>query len=1179
MNKKLPTILKSLVLTLVLEILFFPVYPQSIASSSKLKRYDSQAVNRKKLRDVLLELNSRFKTDILFEEKLLADRIVYDSLIDFNLGIEKNLSNILLGSGLRYEKVRQNTYLILSESPFFNPLNELAISKDIELATDQTESKTLQIEETVLQISGRVNSEDGAGLPGASIVEKGTTNGTTTDADGNFKINVNDKSSVLVFSFVGYLTEEVIIGEKTSITINLVPDIKSLSEVVVVGYGSRERKDVIGAVSDIQSKDIAVTSGSAFSAELALQGRAAGVLVTGGGGDPSARPSINVRGVTSFNGASQPLYVIDGIPVAEWGAGSTYVADGARAEDLRGNQNIFNLINPNDIESISVLKDASSAAIYGLRAANGVVLITTKRGKVGLPKIEFSASYGIRNIRKKLDVLNTDEYTKLYRDQIFKNDTSFDPATSPIYKYYDPSNAAYLGNSPTYDWQKALINENAITANYALSVSGGTEAAKYHVGGGYSTQEGSLKYNTQDRFSFSANSDFKIKKWLEIGETIRVAYTRSNDQRNNTGNVSDLSVVFGTPPWQAIYDPTTPDGLANADPIKFGPEAGINFVGVSAYSSQKFNVLRTLGSAYATIIPVKGLRIKGSVSADYIDNRRTSWLKSVPSNRFSPTISPSAGNIFTLQNTVNFSLIKELSISYSKSFGDHTFDLLVNGSDQESTFDAINNGVANIPTEDPTTFSINAGVPATISASQFIESYAIQGYLGRLNYKFKDKYYLDATIRRDGSSRFAPSQRIANFYGLAAAWRLTSEDFMKSTTFIDDLKLKAGWGQLGNQDTRSFAFLSTVNRNGQYGTGNTANGSGTPNTGAFLGDYANPGLTWEKVTTSNVGVDAAFLRNALTFSAEYYIRTTDGILQGVPFPATTGLNSSPIFNIAKVNNTGVEINMNYRHKIRDIEFNIGVNLTTVKNEVLSLYQGQPLFGNNTRTVEGKSINSIYGYQTDGIFQTKQEVTDWLAVNSSPGNTAQLSQGDFRFRDLYTGPNQTGSPNGVVDGFDQTYLGKTIPGYYYGINLGANYKGFDLNILFQGVGDVSRINNLRRQGEYFGGSGNNFSRSALNSWTPENGSNTTPRAIFSDPSNNFRFSDRWVESGAFFRLNNVQLGYTLPNNLLTRIGGISSARVYVQSTNTFVITNYSGLDPENDFNPTPVAIIFGFNASF
>ena len=1032
---------------------------------------------------------------------------------------------------------------------------------------------------TALTIRGRVTSSDNnEPLPGVNVVVKGAATGATTNASGDYQLSVPNGNATLVFSSVGYVRQEVAVNGRSTINLVLQVDTKSLSEVVVIGYGTKTRRDLTGSVADVKAADI--QKSIAMSPEVALQGRVAGVNVTSPGGDPSARPTVRIRGVTTFGNNADPLYIIDGVPIAEFGQGTTYTVEGARADDLRGSQNIFNLINPNDIESISVLKDAASAAVYGVRAANGVVIITTKRGKEGRPRINFTASRGVQNIRRKLNLLNTPQAVALYQESIANNKlldkTNGDIASS--IKFFDPTNAAYVGGLATYDAQTDLINKNAVIENYSLGISGGTQSYNYAISAGFNNQESSLKFNDQKRYTLSAASDFKLKKWIEIGETVRLAYSDVNDQRNSTGVAYDFLQAL-RPPWQSFYNASRPDGFAVVDQTKTGFESFINFPGVYQYSGNRYGVYRTLASGYATLIPLPGLRIKGTVSVDFIRNNRVGYSQNGQVVNYKTDANATSGNGYGLQNTENFNITKEFAVNYNRTFGNHNLDLLFNASDQRVSFMGLGTGVSNIPTQDPATYTLSAGDPTTLTGSSFRESWALQGYIGRISYKFKDKYYVDGTVIRNGSSRFAPDYRWGTFPAVSAAWRISREPFMAGLTFINDLKFRASYGQLGNQDTRSFAFQSTVNRNPQYTTGNTATGSGQPNTGAVLGDYANTTLTWEKVATTNFGIDASFLNNALTATIEYYSRQTSGILQAVNFPLTAGLNSSPVFNLADVSNKGIELVLGYRNRIGEFEYNIGGNLTTVTNNVTSLYNNQPVGGNTNRIQIGSPINSFYGYQTDDIFQSQEAVTQWLSSHTSPGNTAQLAPGDFRFKDLYSGPNQQGQPDGVVNDFDQTILGKSIPGYYYGVTLGGNYKNFDLSILFQGVGDVQRYNVLRPRGEDMSNRGRNQLATTLDRWTTTNPSNTMPRAVYQDPSNNGRFSNRWIENAGFLRLNNVQLGYSLPKTLLTKLGAVDNIRFYIQSANTFVITKYSGLDPENDVNPTPRSFILGLNASF
>jgi TonB-dependent starch-binding outer membrane protein SusC len=1142
------------------------------------------------LAQVLAEIRTRYAVSFLYQKKNVEGKMVTGE-VRYSQPLAALLTAVLTPNGLNFERINATTYTIYAgrtrkstaglSDPDPAPARELsAVSQPETTASlSMPQARPMETERAAAPaelVRGRVTSaENGEALPGVTVVVKGASVGVTTNATGDYQLNVPTANATLVFSSVGYVAQEIAIGGRGTVNAVLLVDTRSLSEVVVIGYGTRNRRDLTGSVADIRSTDI--QRSVALSPEVALQGRLAGVSVTSAGGDPNARPTVRIRGVTTFGNNADPLYIIDGVPVAEFGQGTTYTVEGLRADDLRGTQNVFNLINPNDIESISVLKDAASAAVYGVRAANGVILITTKRGREGRPRINFTASRGVQNIRKRLDLLNTGQAVSLYQEAIANNKLldRTNPDVAANINFFDAKNAAYVGNLPTYDAQDDLINKNAVIENYSLGISGGTQTSNYNVSVGYSNQEGSLNFNNQKRYTLSVASDFRPRPWIEFGETVRLAYADVNDQRNSTGVPFDYLQAL-RPPWQTFTGTGRADGLAVVENSKTGFESFINFPGLYRYSANTSDVYRTLASGYATLIPLPGLRIKGTVSVDYISNQRTQYFQNAQAVLFKTDGNAGAGNQYSLQPTQNFNITRELSANYVRSFGEHTIDLLVNASDQSVSFQGLNAGVSNIPTESPATYTLSSGDPTTLAGSSFRESWALQGYIGRLSYKFRDKYYLDGTVIRNGSSRFAPAYRFGTFPAVSAGWRISQEPFMKAFGFINDLKIRASYGQLGNQDTRSFAFLSTVSRNPQYSLGN---GAGQPNTGAVLGDYANPSLTWEKVTTSNLGIDAAFLNNTLTVTAEYYSRQTKGILQAVNFPLTAGLNSSPVFNLADVSNKGIELAIGYRNRIGELDYTIGGNLTTVKNEVLTLYNDQPVGGNTNRIQVGSSINSFFGYQTDGIFQSQEDVRTWLAANKSPGNTTQLAPGDIRFRDLYSGPNQSGQPDGTINDFDQTILGKSIPGYYYGITLGGTYKNFDLSVLFQGVGDVQRFNVLRPRGEDMSNRGRNQLATTLDRWTPTNPSNTMPRAIYEDPSGNTRFSNRWIENAGFLRLNNLQLGYSLPKPLLGKLGNLDNVRLYVQTTNAFVITGYSGPDPENDVNPTPRSLLFGLNVSF
>ncbi len=1060
-------------------------------------------------------------------------------------------------------------------------------------------------------ITGKVvDASDGSTLPGVSVLVKGTTVGTATGSDGSYSITASNED-VLTFSFIGFETQDVSVGAQSSINISMASSTQQLSEVVVIGYGERERKDVTGAISSVSSEEI--TRSTAMNPELAMQGRMAGVLVTTPGGDPFARPNVRIRGVATF-GFAEPLYVIDGIPVLEGGASSPFPGD----QDIRSPISIMTSINPNDIESISVLKDASAAAIYGVRASNGVILITTKKGKSGSPKVEFSAQRGVQNVIKQFDMLNTADYTRLYQEA-YNNNASEAGNLPPEFIESDP---AYLGNSPTYNWQDNLINKNAVVEDYSIRVGGGSDATTYYVSAGYGRTEGALIESNLERYSLATNVTSKISRFLEAGVNLKLSH---NNALDNTDN--DLAYVATAPAWQPIYDPSHPSGYApstiinyvlnedfdpsnlNSGPLYnfdgdprylYGEATRGNVFAVQDLNLQNYTLFRTLGNAYLQVEPIPGLKIKGSVSGDYYNNLRKTWVNydsyvfyQTPSNRYTGNDGTSKGSYGERQSR-NFNLIKELTINYNKSFGDHNVDLLLSAMDQRQTWSYTDASSTQVNSIDPALRSVENRPPYSSSFTGR-RTQVLQGYLARISYKFKDKYYLDATVRRDASSVFAPGYRVGVFPSFAAGWRISSEQFFQNleATFIDDLKVRGGWGELGNKETtQGFAYLSTISTTPDYSYG-SGNGDpfGLQTIGAVLPNFPNFELTWERVRTTNVGFDAVLFKSRVSLTAEYYNRFTKGIIQQVSLPPNAGIRDAADLNVGNVRNSGIEIQLGYNNNIGDLSFNISGNLTTVKNRVIKLYQGTPFGGeasevdDNTlgRVQERYPIGYLWGFKTDGIFQTTQEVNDWKDVYSDNNSEDQQQPGDVRFLDINGAPDPGQAfnpvPDSVINDNDRVYLGKTIPGFYYGFNLGLAYKGIDISLFFQGVGDVQKYNRARAQGENMGSNGANQWTTTNGRWTVENPSSTMPRAVRNDPNANNRTSDRFVEDANFIRLKNVQVGYTFPASMLPKSGAIDRVRVYVSATNLFTITNWKGIDPENDFNPPTQQLMFGLNASF
>ncbi|GAA4306728.1 SusC/RagA family TonB-linked outer membrane protein [Compostibacter hankyongensis] len=1064
----------------------------------------------------------------------------------------------------------------------------------------------------VIHIEGKVtDAANGKTLAGVTIRVKDGNTGTITDESGAYKLDVPD-NAVLVVSFLGYVDQEIAVNGRPQLNIALESSSKTMSEVVVIGYGTRQKKDLTGAISDINAETI--EKSTAMTPELAMKGQMAGVNVTSAGGDPSGRPTIRIRGVNTFNDAN-PLYVIDGVPVAEGGSG---VTNDVRVTDVRSPINIFTLINPDDIASISVLKDASAAAVYGVRAANGVILITTKKGQEGTARLDLNASMGFQNIPQTFKLLNTPQFAALYQEA-YANNPTLDAAThlpvaigaSTFGPAYDPERAEYLGNSPSYDWQKALLKKNAPVNNYSARISGGTSHTNYYVSAGYTYMSGGLKQNNQERYTVASNLTARVNKFFETGLNLRLA--DENTLQNTQGDLS----IFKAPPWQPIYDPNGrggfapvvsgtfkvnpdydpgrlvpgPDSLFDQGPtLLWGPQAVTNALGEQAFNSTTYNNQMFIGSAYAQITPLTGLKIRATVSGELYNLKRKTWtdyrgwlFSQTPGNPYQSQ-NGDAGGAMTLRQTRTNNLIKALNVDYSRIFGKHSIELMADASDQHYTWDVMGSSSTQVNYADPDLRYYESILPYAGGSYSRWQNYALIGYLGRLSYKYNDEYYLDATVRRDGSSRFAPGHQWGTFPSFSVAWRITREDFMKSLSWLNDLKIRGGYGVLGNEQTTSgFAYLYTASFNPHYALGSgDGDGHGNMQIASFLPTFSNENLSWEKVYTTSVGIDALLFNNTLSLTADYYHKMTKGIIQSVPLPANAGIEMPMDQNVADVLNRGFELQAGYNRNFGKLGFSVSANLTTVHNEVRSLYLHIP--NRPLGLEEGYPIGYIYGYKVGGIFQNTQETDDWKARYRDAIGSNDPRPGDIYFQDLYGNPvagqtTKNTQRDSLINDNDQTYLGSTIPGYYYGFNLGLSYSRFDLSVFFQGVGDVKKYNPYRAVGEAMSANGINQLASTLNHWTADNHSTTMPRAVFNDPNHNTRMSDRFVESAAYLRLQNVQLGYTLPSPLLQRTGFIRSIRLYLSGVNLFTLTKWSGPDPENDVVPSTRQFIAGIRASF
>lgn len=1079
----------------------------------------------------------------------------------------------------------------------------------------------IKINREEIVVTGKVVDDQGVAVPGATVMIEGTSTGTATDADGNYSIQV-EEGAVLLISFIGYQTQRVMVGNSTVLNVTLREDSTALEEVVVIGFGERKKKDLTGSISTVDAE--AIGRITTASPQFALQGNATGVRVINASGNPNDAPQIFVRGIGTWNGDSQPLYVVDGQIFEPPRAGNEDVIG---ASGLVTPPNIFNSLNANDIESISVLKDASAAAIYGSRAANGVVLITTKRGKSGRPVIEVDTRTGFQNM-PTLPMLNTQQYVDVTREMYNNNInpditiennlygrnevndairlTSFNPQ-------FDPESPYYISNRATYNWQDDLIKRNAINQAYDVKVSGASDRVDYYVSAGLFDQHGMINSNTLRRYTGAINLNVTATDWLKLG--INYKYT-SQSSENYGGDVLDLAV---TPPWQPIYDPNHPTGYAPVlDPFRFGDTwqtirlygqgTRNNVAALADINTSFMDIDRNLGQFYVELTPLRGLTLRGSLNLDYTQQDRWGVNPYSITNYFQAAgldpraVNPNAPNSLgsmshRINNISNYQ--SDFMATYNTVISEvHNFSVTAGVQDQRhrrENFELSTQNLTNLQ-ENPKYTGFSGDLQNNNGFYGWDQRFWF-GTVGRASYHYDSKYYLDLSYRRDASNGFDNQYRWGDFYSVSGAWRISSEDFF-DLPFIDDLKIRGGWGEAGNDQAAvgRYAFLSRVNTGSstyRWGSGN-GNAIGNLSLGAVVGDFPNPSLSWEVSTTTNVGFDALFLRNRFNLTVEWYSRVTSGILQTVDLPHSVGTNN-PLFNIGEMQNRGVDMMLGYNERIGAVRFNLSGNISFVRNEVTKLYQGQPFLisglhrahpDNVIRIEEGRSIGTLWGYKMGGIFQTQDEINAYFSeyTDNNISNVNFVQPGDAYFLDVQGNPTDdepfySKTPDGRINEFDRTAIGNSIPGFTYGINGSLGWKGFDLSFSFYGEGDVEKVNSARRRLESMSGATNQMA-TVVNRWTPESPSWDMPRAVMGDPAGNNRLSDRWVESAAFFRLNNWQIGYTIPPTVLAKLNNtVSQLRMYVGGQNNLYLHRWRAIDPVNDSFPLARAISFGINARF
>jgi TonB-linked SusC/RagA family outer membrane protein len=966
-------------------------------------------------------------------------------------------------------------------------------------------------------VSGTV--KDGAGQPvaGAIVTVKSTTVGVTTDEDGSFSLSVPDNTT-LVIALIGYRTKEVVVGTQTTIDIVLEEATELLEELVVVGYGSQKRSDLIGSIGSISEKSLA--GRATLTLEHALQGKVPGVMVTQQNGQPGAAPSVRIRGIGTLNN-NDPLYIVDGVPLT----------------------NSMEIINNQDIESIEILKDAASASIYGSRAGNGVILITTKKGIVGKPTVFYNGNVGYNEFSKRLDLLNTAEYTTIM-DEAYVNS-----GMEPYWKNVTPR--------ADTDWQD-LVFQRGMVHSHSLGVRGSTNNIRYYLVAGYDKQDGTLINTSYKRYSVKSNVEVDVNKNLTVGMNLSyINRTYMNVALDNGQGV--LQSAIRMPSTVPAYNA---DGSRGYQMLNEG-DAMNPLTSAEIYKGYN-NSYRTLVHVYGEYKILPSLRFRSNFSGD---------LQNWDYSNYRPTYDegPQRSTIATLTERYNkdTSISFENFLTFDKTFNElHHVTAMVGQS--LITYDVRNTSASKrgFPSDELYIRYFSAGTEQD-QVSGGRNDWALLSYFGRVNYSFANRYLLQFNIRADGSSRFGKNNKWGNFPSAGIGWRLSEEQFLKDVEWLGNLKLKASYGVLGTMPTAYYGFTSTLSQM-KYTLGADQN----PVIGYYPASVDNHDFKWETIYQTNAGFDLGLWNNKVSFTLEYYNKYTKDILQVLPLPGYSGTSGS-LTNIGEMKNSGIEFSFGINSNIGDLSYSINGNMTTLKNRVVKLFDNDaPITSGESRTEVGRSIGEFYGYVTDGIFQNLAEIE---AHKVQP----LAIPGDVRFKNL--------NGDDKLDAGDMDFLGSPLPSLTYGASIDLEYRGIDFSLSMTGVSGNS-VYYSQKHALLNGGYAFNKQSGILDRWQKEGDQTNVPRLSTSSQNDNFRQSDFFIEDGSYLRLSNIQLGYTLPDSMTRKIG-IQRTRIYLSVNNLYTFTKYSGYDPEitiaNPLNggyditayPVPRTVLLGLNLTF
>ena len=1026
-----------------------------------------------------------------------------------------------------------------------------------------------------IQVKGTVVSgSDDFPLPGVNVVVKGTTKGVITDLDGNFTISV-PSDAVLTFTYIGFKTQEVAVNGKTTLNVVLDEDTETLEEVVVVGYGVQKKSVVTASIAKVSADDL--ENKAPVRMDNALKGLAAGVDVTSASGQPGASPRVRIRGIGTINN-SDPLYIVDGMPISGG----------------------LDFVNPNDIESIEVLKDAASGAIYGARAANGVILVTTKKGKLGKTSINYNFSYGWQSAWKRRDVTSATDYA------ILQNEKYMNGGQAPLYA--DPYNLTDINGNPVTgfgtDWQDAVFNDGAPVVNHDVTISGATEKVNYYLSLGYYSQEGIVGGNygqsNYDRLTLRSNTSYNLidaskeRSFLnKLDLSVNVAYMRTHS--TGVSENSEFGSILGSALYLSPILPITVSGAAADELVNYYETADPNNSSKVLYELPRdpngniYTVPGYFGSynemnnplAMMTLNPQKNYSHKFvpkfSIDLQLWDNLKYHFSYSADMSFWgydAATVSKFylSGNnnashtSATANRQKNVTWQIENTLTYDKTFGKHTIGVVLGQSALKYKGDQLGGSRWNLvnplkPSIDYATGNVVDGTAQfSVYGAPFVE-HTMASMFGRLSYNYDERYMVQATVRRDGSSRFGPNNKYGIFPSFSAGWNVMNEAFMEGTRdWLSNLKIRFSWGKNGNDNIADFGYTSLTAMGNNVLFGKDA----IKWNGSKASRLSNPDLKWEESEQTDIGIDLGFFNGALTASIDYYIKKTNGMIIEMPIPSYVG-ETKPLGNVGDMENKGVEFELGYKWNIADAHFSVKGNATYLKNTLKNLGNDtgyidldgiQGLSGGGTRGSNGQPFPYFFGYKTAGVFQNVAEVQ---AYTNKDGGLIMPDAvpGDVRFVDV--------NGDGQITADDRTNIGNGTPDWTYGLNLNADWKGFDFNIFFQGVAGNEVFDGTFRSDVTSG----NYPSWMLGRWTGEGTSNKYPRLALGDDTN-WQVSDLYVCDGSYFRLKNITLGYTLPQNL-TRKVCIERLRVYVQAENLATWTKYWGFDPEISSGATSLGV--------